>query len=77
MDYMVWGWADDAVVKPRRGEQVWSLPCAAFTPQRARALACHRTQTSDLITDAEEAFLIPPDLAALVHRPTEIFIERP
>jgi hypothetical protein len=45
--------------------------------RRRLALACHRTQTSDLIADAEEAFLIPPDLAALTDRNAEIFIERP
>jgi LmbE family N-acetylglucosaminyl deacetylase len=77
LDYMVWGWADDGVAARRLGEKVWRLPCAELALRRRLALACHRTQTSDLIADAEEAFLIPPDLAALTDRPAEIFIERP
>ena len=76
LDYMVWGWADDAVAARRANERVWRLPCAAFADQRRRALACHRTQTTDLIDDAEDAFLIPDDLAALTDRPAEIFFER-
>jgi LmbE family N-acetylglucosaminyl deacetylase len=77
LDYMVWGWADDAVAVRRRGERVWRLPCADWALQRRRALACHRSQTTDLITDARDAFLIPHDLAALTDRPVEIFIEPP
>ncbi len=77
LDYMVWGWKDEAVAVARDRERVWRLDCAAFAPLRQRALACHRTQTTDLIFDAEEAFLIPQELAALTSRPTEIFIERP
>jgi LmbE family N-acetylglucosaminyl deacetylase len=77
LDYMVWGWADGGVAAQRSGERVWRLPCATLASQRRRALACHRTQTSNLIEDAQEAFLIPPDLAALTDRPAEIFIERP
>jgi LmbE family N-acetylglucosaminyl deacetylase len=77
LDYMVWGWADDAVAARRRGERVWRLPCADLALRRRRALACHRTQTTDLIADSQEAFLIPPDLAALTDRSAEIFIERP
>jgi LmbE family N-acetylglucosaminyl deacetylase len=76
LDYMVWGWGDDAVASRRRGEQVWRLACADVAPQRRVALACHRTQTTDLIADAEEAFSIPAELAALTDRPAEIFIER-
>ena len=76
MDYMVWGWAETAVADARCGEQIWRLPCAASTGQRRRALECHRTQTTALIPDAGEAFLIPEDLAALVDRPAEIFFER-
>ena len=77
IDYMVWGWADDTVAACRGNERVWRLPCAAFADQRRRALACHRTQTTPLIAGAEDAFLIPDDLAALTERSAEIFIERP
>jgi LmbE family N-acetylglucosaminyl deacetylase len=77
MDYMVWGWADDAVATAHEGERVWRLHCGSFAEQRRHALACHRTQMTHLISDAEDAFIIPDDLAALVDRPAEIFLERP
>lgn len=76
LDYMVWGWADDMVASQRGDEQVWRLCCVESTLMRRRALACHLTQTTGLIADAEDAFLIPDNLAALSERPAEIFIER-
>jgi LmbE family N-acetylglucosaminyl deacetylase len=76
LDYMVWGWDDDDIAKQRPSEQVWSLPCASHAGRRRRALACHKTQTTQLIADAQEAFIIPEALAALTERPFEIFLER-
>jgi LmbE family N-acetylglucosaminyl deacetylase len=75
MDYMVWGWADEAVARAGEHERIWGLKCDRFKLRRREALACHRTQTTPLIQDAEDAFLIPDDLAALVDRPVEIFFE--
>jgi LmbE family N-acetylglucosaminyl deacetylase len=75
-DYMVWGWAEDDLAETHGADVVWRLSCARFAARRRRALARHATQTTDLIDDAEQAFLIPPDLAALVERPFDIFLER-
>jgi LmbE family N-acetylglucosaminyl deacetylase len=75
LDYLVWGWAEETLVRSHGATRVLRLPCAASTPQRRRALACHRTQRTDLIRDAEAAFLIPETVAALVDRPSEIFLE--
>jgi LmbE family N-acetylglucosaminyl deacetylase len=76
LDYMVWGWDDDDVSKQCPSERVWALPCASYVNQRRRALACHKSQTTHLIADAKEAFIIPEALAALTQRPVEIFLER-
>ena len=61
----------DAAPNPR------SLACADTVETRARALARHRSQTTDLIADAEVAFRLPPEVAAIVDRPTEIHLELP
>lgn len=75
-DYMVWGWASEALTRAAEDSAVWALPCAAQIDRRRRALRQHRTQAPGLITDAAWAFLIPPELQALTDRPTEIFLER-
>jgi LmbE family N-acetylglucosaminyl deacetylase len=72
--YLVWAWRD--VCASSWGEAVmWRLDCEQSIPQRRRALACHRTQTTGLIADAESGFSIPPELAALAGRPSEYFME--
>ena len=74
MDYLVWGWEEEAHLEV--GAPVWALDCPQTIDQRVRALACHRTQTTDLIVDASEAFRIPERLAALTRRPVELYLER-
>ena len=74
MDYLVWGWTDAALAGAPA--TAWALDCPRTLDARRRALACHRTQTTDLIADAKTAFRIPPGLAALTERPTEVYLER-
>ncbi len=73
LDYLVWGWTRPALRDAP--ERRWTLDCAAAAPRRRRALACHRTQTSGLIADADEAFRLPPRIAALAGRRSEIYLE--
>jgi LmbE family N-acetylglucosaminyl deacetylase len=73
MDYLVWGWTE-AGLAGGPGE-AWALQCPDTTDIRRRALACHRTQVGGLIADARTSFQIPPRLAALTGRPTEIYLE--
>jgi len=75
LQYLVWAWADATLARAMPGEQAWRLLCVGTSDLRRRALACHATQTTGLIDDARQAFLIPADLAAVVDRPSEIFIE--
>jgi len=76
LDYLVWGWTLPEVESAHAHDRCWRLPCARDSAARRAALNEHRTQTTDLITDADEAFLIPPDLAALTGRSSELFFER-
>jgi LmbE family N-acetylglucosaminyl deacetylase len=73
-DYLVWGWGDPDVAD---AQGVRSLPCPDTVERRRAALACHRTQTTDLIDDAASAFLMPANLAGLTDRPAEIYLEVP
>ena len=76
LQYLVWAWEDAAIACAGPGEQAWRLLCVGTSALRRRALDCHRTQTTGLIADAGQAFLIPEALAAVVDRPSEIFIEQ-
>jgi LmbE family N-acetylglucosaminyl deacetylase len=73
MDYLVWGWTEAALA--RAPAAAWALDCPDTTEARRRALACHRTQLDGVIVDARTSFQIPPELAALTARPTEIYLE--
>jgi LmbE family N-acetylglucosaminyl deacetylase len=74
MDYLVWGWTQPGLGRARG--PAWALDCPETIETRRRALACHRTQVTSLIADAQAGFRIPPRLAALTLRPTEIYLER-
>jgi len=73
MDYLVWGWTEACLAEDV--SPAWALHCPNTTSARQQALACHRTQFNGLIVDAETSFHIPPRLAALTARPTEIYLE--
>jgi LmbE family N-acetylglucosaminyl deacetylase len=73
LDFIVWGWTRPELTA--EAKDVWALGCQGAIPLRRRALACHRTQTTGLISDAQEAFRIPPEIAALASRPAELYLE--
>jgi LmbE family N-acetylglucosaminyl deacetylase len=73
LDYVVWGWTRPEGLAA--AGRVWALDCAQHAGVRRRALACHRTQTTGLIDDADDAFRLPPSVAALAGRRAEIFLE--
>jgi LmbE family N-acetylglucosaminyl deacetylase len=74
MEYIVWGWGDPDLAHDHGAAYIWGLACGDLIALRKEALAQHRTQAG-LITDAVEGFEIPPELAAVVERPFEIFLE--
>ncbi len=77
LDYLVWGWTLPEVGRAHANDRCWRLPCPHDSTMRRRAaLNEHKTQTTELITDADEAFMIPPELVALTGRSSELFFER-
>ena len=72
--YVVWGWNEqglDTFASPR------SLFCPTTVEPRARALSRHASQTTDLIADAAQAFRLPPEVAAVTSRTSELYFELP
>ena len=72
----VWGWT------LRRGGHVagplpraMRLDIADTLPAKRRAVAAHRSQTTDLIQDAPNGFRLTADFLALFDRPWEVYIE--
>jgi LmbE family N-acetylglucosaminyl deacetylase len=75
LEYPVWGWTlppdqalDDA---PVRG---WRLDVTRHLPTKRRAIAAHRSQTTDLIDDDPNGFRLPDEFLALFTRPFEVFL---
>ncbi len=76
IEYIVWGWKDPDLAARHQADRVLALDCAGYIDRRRKALAQHATQLGALIGDATTAFALPPELAALTHRPIEIYLER-
>ncbi len=75
VEYPVWGWTlppeqplDDP---PTRG---WRLDITRHLPAKRRAIAAHRSQTTDLIDDDPDGFRLPDEFLALFTRPLEVFL---
>lgn len=75
MEYLVEGWTDPDLVQRHGAKNVWGLPCADLIEPRRRALEAHATQLG-MTTDDRTGFGLAPEIAALVERPFEIFLER-
>ena len=73
--YAVWGWTlppDHPLPWMRvRGAR---LDVAAALAVKRRAIACHRSQMTDLIADDPAGFTVPPRLLDLCDRPFEAFL---
>ncbi len=77
MSFLVWGWGAPDLERAATARTIWGLDCSETIALRRGALRRHRTQTTRLIDDAEHAFLVPPELAALTGRPVEIHLGSP
>ena len=75
VEYPVWAWAD-ADAAPLDGEAVpWRLDVSAVLDRKGRAVAAHRSQTTRLIDDDPEGFLLAPEMLAHFERPWELFLD--
>jgi LmbE family N-acetylglucosaminyl deacetylase len=75
--YPVWGWtlpADDALEETIAGGR---LSIASHLPAKRRAIAAHRSQHGELITDDPSGFRLPADLLSVFDEPHEVFLDVP
>ena len=78
LSYAVWGWTlPPARILPRTPVRGWRLEVSDTLPVKRRAIACHRSQMTDMITDDPAGFTVPPGLLALCDRPFEAFLRNP
>jgi len=76
-EYLVWGWTLADLPRSLARCKLHRFDVRRSRALRKRALACHRTQTSAMINDTAQAFRLPPQMAALAGRETEILIRAP
>lgn len=74
--YPVWGWTvpPDAWLPATRVSGT-RIDITRQLAAKRRAIACHRSQYSDLIHDDPTAFRLAPEVLALFDRPFEVFCE--
>lgn len=73
--YPVWGWTLSATASPP-DKQIGGvrIDIAPYLPTKRRAIACHRSQMSDLIQDDPQAFRMPPEVLVYFDQPFEVFL---
>ncbi len=74
--YPIWGWklAADRLLdetEPKGGR----LDIRPYLDRKRRAIAAHRSQTTDLISDDPSGFRLNPAMVARFHGPSELFLE--
>ncbi|WP_017298794.1 PIG-L deacetylase family protein [Nodosilinea nodulosa] len=75
IEYPIWDW-DPTQRQPLEGRyRPWRLEIAPFVDLKRRAIACYRSQTTDLIADDPTGFRLSPELIANFLHPWEIFLE--
>lgn len=76
--YPVWGWMLPAhawvPAGPTRGAR---LNIAEHVAAKQQAIACHRSQTTAMISDDPDAFRMSPEFLAIFAQPYEVFIDVP
>ncbi len=72
--YVVWGWNEVALDD---FDQPLSLHCPNTVGPRTRAVARHASQLGNLITDAPDAFRLPPEVVAVTARTSEVYFQLP
>jgi LmbE family N-acetylglucosaminyl deacetylase len=74
--YPVWGWTLPVTAwvpkTPPRGARIDITP---HLSAKQRAIACHRSQATDLIHDDPSAFRMSPEFLAYFARPFEVFVD--
>ena len=78
LSYPVWGWTlGERSRLPRIRIHGMRLDVSSHIAAKRAAIACYRSQISDLIDDDPSGFRLAPDFLALFERPFEVFVEEP
>lgn len=77
LEYAVWATErGTALDQPRAGEvRTWRLDIASAVERKRRAIAAHRSQLGEVITDDPHGFTLAPEMRARAERPVEHFFE--
>jgi LmbE family N-acetylglucosaminyl deacetylase len=73
LEYVIWN--DDAATATPPGFRPRRLDIAGVLDAKQRAIACHRSQTSDLISDDPDGFRLEPAMLRRFERPWETYLE--
>ena len=79
IEYPIWMWnADQPEDLPRPGEVIsWRLDVSEVQEQKQAAVKAHISQTTDLIDDDPEGFVLEDQMLNNFRRPTELYFEEP
>ena len=73
--YPVWGWLLDHAARVTEARaHGWRLDISPYLEVKRAAIAAHRSQNGDLITDSPTGFRLPERLLAIFERSYEVFI---
>ncbi|KQP10295.1 GlcNAc-PI de-N-acetylase [Methylobacterium sp. Leaf99] len=72
--YPVWGWTLPPGTEVGDAPEGYRLDVSAHRPAKAKAVAAHRSQTTDLIHDDPTGFRLAPEMLAHFQGPHEIFL---
>lgn len=77
LEYPIWVWeqADRTPVPTPDEVTAWRLDIGAVLDRKLEAIAAHRSQTTDLISDDPEGFRLTPQMLEHFTRPWEIYLE--
>ena len=77
VEYPVWAWEHAATdVAPRPGDgRPWRLDVGAVLDRKRRAVAAHVSQTTRLIDDDPDGFVLSPEVLAHFDRPWELYLD--
>ncbi len=75
LSYAVWGWTLPSTTWLRRTPiRGFRLDITDSLAVKRRAIACHRSQMTDMISDDHSGFRLPPTLLDICDRPFETFL---
>lgn len=75
LEYAVWTGGQPIETLDLGDRSIWGLDITPVLSQKRTAIACHRSQTTDLINDDPQGFRLTPEVLARFTQPEEIYLE--